>query len=239
MTLTKEKFESKIIELGQSLYESHFHLKIHEWMTNEINKRLSEYPPFFYWSRMAHYETGVLRLARAYDEDEDNLGLLKILNIIESNYRHWGCSENLDNKILKQDQEFVKAKNNPLVQKLKHLRDKTIAHTDHKQFPSTISNELEKVYKKYGDKLIFQDGRLTTEEIEKKPLAEKALTLQQMSEEVFKVVFEAHENKVLGKDIPVFSDLYELTNQGVEICNRYMQKLSIPLIELKLEGIDF
>ncbi|WP_414530257.1 hypothetical protein [Nodularia chucula] len=87
MATTKENFESKIIELGESLYLSHFHLKIHEWMGKERNKRLNEYPPFFALSRMAHYETGVLKLARAYDEDEDSLGLLKILNIIQSDQK--------------------------------------------------------------------------------------------------------------------------------------------------------
>ncbi|MEH1817812.1 MAG: hypothetical protein V7L31_01720 [Nostoc sp.] len=238
MNISREKFESKIIELGESLYLSHCHLKIHEWMTHESNKRLEEYPPFFRWSRMAHYETGVLKLARAYDEDKNTLGLLKILNMIESDYRYWGCSEPIDNQMLKQDKKSVTEENNILVKKLKHLRDKTIAHTDHKQFPSLISDDLAKVYRKYGDEFIWQQGRITTEEIEKQPPAKRDATLHQISEEVFQV-FDNHENKVLGKDIPVFSDLYQLTSQGVEICNRYMQKLSVPLIELKLEGIDF
>lgn len=239
MTLAREKFESKIIELGESLYQSHFHIKIHEWMTHESNKRLSEYPPFFHWSRMAHYETGVLKLARAYDEDEDSLGLLKVLNMIESNYRYWGCKESLDNQILKQDKKTVTEENNTLVKKLKHWRDKAIAHTDHKQFPSIPSIiDISKICSKYGNEFIWYQNRLTTEEIEKQPPTKRDAILHQMSEEIFQVVDE-HGNKVLGKDIPIFSELYQLTSQGVEICNRYMQKLSIPLIELKLEGIDF
>ncbi|MBE9206458.1 hypothetical protein IQ244_08000 [Nostoc sp. LEGE 06077] len=237
MTTTREKFESKIIELGESLYQSHCHLKIHEWMTHESNKRLNEYPPFFHWSRMAHFEIGVLKLTRAYDQDGDSLGLLKILNILESDYRHWGCSETLNPQIIKQDKESVTEKNNNLVKKLKHLRDKTIAHTDHRQFPSRISDDIAKVYKEYGDELIWQQGRLTTEEIEKQPPAKRDANLHQMSEEIFQV-FDNHENRVLGQEIPIFSDFYQLTTKGIEICNRYMQKLSIPLIELKLEGID-
>ncbi|MBD2515846.1 hypothetical protein H6G93_12630 [Nostoc sp. FACHB-973] len=238
MSITREKFESKIIKLGESLYESHFHLKIHEWMTNEINKRLKEYPPFFHWSRMAHYETGLSKLARAYDEDKDSLGLLKILNMIESNYRYWGVSESLDHQLLKQDKECVTEENNSLVKKLKHLRDKTVAHTEQKQFPSRISDDIAKVYEKYGNELILYQGRLTTIEIEKLPPVERDAILRQRSQEVFQV-FDDHENKILDEDIPLFSELYQLTSQGIEICNRYMQKLCIPPIELILEGIDF
>jgi hypothetical protein len=79
---------------------------------------------------------------------------------------------------------------------------------------------------------------ITTEEIEKQPPAKRDAILHQMNEEFFQAVDEK-ENKVLGKDIPIFSEFYQLTSQGVEICNRYMQKLSISPIELKLEGIDF
>jgi hypothetical protein len=236
MTITREKFELKIQELGESLYLSHFHLKIHEWMTHENNKRLEEYPPFFLLSRMAHYETGVLKLTRAYDDDEDSLGLLKILNMIGSNYRYWECSETLDNQILEKDKKFVTE--DTLVKNLKHLRDKIIAHTDHRQFPSPIGDAIAKVYRKYGDEFVWQQGRLTTEQIEKLPTVERDAILNQISEEIFKV-FDDHDNKILGKDIPLFNDLYQLTTQGVEICNRYMQKLSIPPIELKLEGLNF
>ncbi|HYW21597.1 MAG TPA: hypothetical protein VE956_20300 [Nodularia sp. (in: cyanobacteria)] len=240
MTTTRENFESKIRELGDSLNLSQFHLKIHEWMGKERDKRLNEYPPFFALSRMAHYETGVLKLVRAYDQDKKTLGLVTILNIIQSDYRDWGCSEPLDNKVMEQDKNFVTVTkgSNSLVEKLIHLRDKTIAHTDHRQYPSTMGNDITKVYKKYGDEFIWRSGRLTTEDIEKKPTAERDAILNQISEEIFQV-FDQHQNKVLGKDVPTFNELYQLTNQGIEICNRYMQKLSIPLIEPTVEGIDW
>ena len=61
MSVSREDFEVKITAVGENLYFSHFHLKIHEKMTEERNARLTEYPPFFEWSRMAHYETGVLK----------------------------------------------------------------------------------------------------------------------------------------------------------------------------------
>ncbi|MBD2694150.1 hypothetical protein [Anabaena catenula] len=236
MTITRETFALKIQELGESLYLSHFHLKINEWMTHESNKRLQEYPPFFYLSRMAHYETGLLKLTRAYDDDLDSLTLLKVLNMIGSNYRYWGCSETLDHKILEDDKKFVREDN--LVKKLKHLRDKTVAHTDHRQFPSRIGDDIAKVYKKYGDDFYWQQGRITTEPIEQLPTVERNIILNQISQEVFEVV-NHQENKILDKDIPAFSELYQLTTQGVIICNRYMQKLSMPPIELKLEGINF
>ncbi|MHC5832604.1 MAG: hypothetical protein ACYT04_95660, partial [Nostoc sp.] len=96
-----------------------------------------------------------------------------------------------------------------------------------------IGDDIAKVYRKYGDEFVWQQGRLTTEQIEKLPTVERDAILNQRSEELIKV-FDDHDNKILGKDIPLFTDFYQLTTQGVEICNRYMQKLSIPPIELKL-----
>ncbi|MDM3856016.1 MAG: hypothetical protein PT120_14225 [Aphanizomenon gracile PMC649.10] len=234
--ITRETFELKIQELGGSLYLSHFHLKIHEWMTHETNKRLEEYPPFFYLSRIAHYETGLLKLTRAYDNDKQSLGLSTVLNMIGSNYSDWGCSETLDHKILEEDKKFIRE--DDLVKKLKHLRNKTVAHTDHKQFPSRIGNDIAKVYEKYGTDFYLQQGRITTEHIEQLPTVERDIILNQISQELFGFL-NYQENKILDKDIPVFSELYQLTTKGVEICNRYMEKLSIPPIELKLEGINF
>jgi len=233
--VTKKQFEAKIIELGDSLYQSHLHLKIHEWMTNELNKHLNEYPHYFRESRHAHYETGVLRLTRAYDHDKKTLGLLKILNIIESDYKDWGCTETIDRKILEEDKKYVNKESNPLVKKLIHLRDKAIAHSEHKQFPSPMDDHIGEVYQNYAQKhgleWILKEGRLTIQEIEKKPNTEIKIISHETTMEVFQLM-DDNENKILGGDIPIFSEFYELTTKGIEICNRYMKKLSIDTIEL-------
>ncbi|MGA9380694.1 MAG: hypothetical protein WBV73_18170 [Phormidium sp.] len=232
MSVSREDFEVKITAVGENLYFSHFHLKIHEKMTEERNARLEEYPPFFEWSRMAHYETGVLRLTRAYDKN--SLGLLKILSIIESNYKDWNCSEVLDNQILEQDKTFVMEDKNRLVKGLKQMRDKVISHTDSHLFPAELSFDLEQMY---GGKLILRQERMSTEEIEKLPPKEKERILDEISTKVFRAALDEHSN-ILGVKIPSFCELYGLTSKGIEICNKYMMKLGMPPIELKLEGID-
>ena len=112
-----------------------------------------------------------------------------------------------------------------------HLRDKAIAHSEHKQFPSPMGDYIGKVYQNYGSEWIFKEGRLTTEEIEEKPTAEKKIILHEMTMAVFQVI-DDNENKILGGDIPIFSEFYELTTKGIEICNRYMKKLSIDTIDI-------
>ncbi|MDJ0674452.1 MAG: hypothetical protein QNJ36_03455 [Calothrix sp. MO_167.B42] len=232
MSVSREDFEVKINEVGENLYLSHFHLKIHEKMTEELNARLEEYPPFFDWSRMAHYEVGILRLTRAYDKN--SLGLLKIINILQSEYRFWGLPDILDAEQLEQDKNFVTSENNKLVDSLIQLRDKVISHTDNKLHPRKLSFDIKEIY---GGELIYRSNRITTEEIENLPREEKEKRLNQASNNLF-LAIEKDKTEILGKPVPSFYQLYELTNKGIEICNRYMQKIGILPIELKLEGIN-
>ena len=151
MSVSIEDFKVKINEVSGNLYLSHFHLKIHEKMTEQKNLRLNEeeYPPFFEWSRMANYEAGILRLTKAYDDDNESLGLLKVINTIQSNYRFW-CNSNpdlprtLDVKELEQDRSFVTT--NQLVKGLNTLRNKVISHTDNRLHPKELNFVLDDVY---------------------------------------------------------------------------------------------
>ncbi|HBE34426.1 MAG TPA: hypothetical protein DDW76_03000 [Cyanobacteria bacterium UBA11369] len=233
MVVTREDFEVKINEVGENLYLSHFHLKIHEKMTDEKNARLNEYPRFFDWSRMAHYEAGVLRLTRAYDKD--SLGLLKIINIIQSDYRFWSISEPLNNHQLEQDKKFVLPQENELVEGLLQVRDKVISHTDSRLFPKKINYDF--LQEIYGGELILRQGRITTEEIENLPVEEKERVLNEVRAKG-DLAIEEVDSKILGVKKPSFHELYQLTSKGIEICNRYMLKLGMPIIELKLEGIN-
>lgn len=232
MSVSREDFEVKINQVGENLYLSHFHLKIHEKMTEELNARLEEYPSFFAWSRMAHYEAGILRLTRAYDKN--SLGLLKIINILQSEYRFWGLPDILNAEQLEQDKIFVTPEKNELVDGLMQLRDKVISHTDNRLHPKRLNFDIQEIY---GGELIYRESRITTEEIEKLPREEKENRLNQVSANLF-LAIEKDSTEILGKQVPSFYQLYEITNKGVEICNRYMQKIGIPPIELKLEGID-
>lgn len=232
MSVYKEDFKVKINEVAENLYLSHFYLKNHEKMTEQLNACLKEYQPLFALSRMANYEAGILRLTRAYDKN--SLGLLKIINILQSEYRFWGLPDILDDKQLKEDKKFVTPEENELVDGLMQLRDKVISHTDNKLHPRKLGFDIQKIYE---GKLIYQNNRITTEEIENLPPSEKEKRLNQASNNLF-LAIEKDKTEILGKAVPSFSQLYELTNKGNEICNRYMQKLEIPPIKLKLEGID-
>ncbi|MHC5717621.1 MAG: AbiU2 domain-containing protein, partial [Nostoc sp.] len=128
-------FESKIVALGNSLEQSRSHLKLSEWIKYKyINKYLKDYPSFYRLSYTANYEIGLLKLSRVYDEREGCLSLLKCLKIFDSHHKKWGLT-NVNRVILEQDKKDVSSKNNSLVNRLKHLRDKTLAHTDNKLYP--------------------------------------------------------------------------------------------------------
>jgi hypothetical protein len=233
MSVSKEEFTAKIEHIGDNLYIAHFHLKIHEKMTIELNKRLSSYPDFYGWSRMAHYEAGVLRLTKAYDKD--SLGLFKVINIFQSNHHSWISVNPADAKTLKKEMEndldFLNSED--LIQKLVHLRNKVVAHTDKQLYPQKLSFNIFEIYE--GD-WIYKDGRLTTNEIEKLPPNERDEVLMQKSLELYQAVSDERA-QVLGQEVPSFSQFYELTEKGVDICNRYMARLGIDPIELKLSGI--
>ncbi|MEO0489472.1 MAG: hypothetical protein AAFZ49_07910, partial [Cyanobacteria bacterium J06659_2] len=61
--------------------------------------------------------------------------------------------------------------------------------------------------------------------------------LMQKHVEIFQAL-DDDKNQILGQEIPSFDQLYDLTKKGVDICNRYMVKLGISSIDLRLEGID-
>ncbi len=234
MSVTQENFAAKIEHVGENLYLSHFHLKIHEKMTNMLNERRDEYPDFFGWSRMAHYETGVLRLTRAYDGD--NLGLLKVVNIFQSNYSSWQLSGPINEQTLNQeiekDRKFLMQ--DPLAGKLIHLRNKAIAHTDNKLYPKKPGFNVSEIF---GGSLMYKEGRITTQEIEKLPEDKRDEFLMQKHFEIFQAL-DNDRNQILDQEIPSFDQLYDLTKKGVDICNKYMVKLGTPSVDLRLEGID-
>jgi hypothetical protein len=89
----------------------------------------------------------------------------------------------------------------------------------------------------YGSELILRQGRITTEEIEKLPTEEKERVLNEIGAKV-DLAIEEGNSKILDVKTPSFNELYQLTGKGIEICNRYMLNLGIPIIELKLEGIN-
>ncbi|NER26170.1 MAG: hypothetical protein F6J89_00465 [Symploca sp. SIO1C4] len=228
MSVSKKDFKAKINQVGENLYFSHCYFKIHEKMTEELNACLEEYPPFFYWSRMAHYEAGILRLTRAYDAN--SLGLLKMINILQSNYEFWGLTDVIDINQLEQDTNFVEPKKNILVDGLVKLRNTTICHTDNKLHPRKLNFDIEEIYE---GKLICREGRITTEEIERLPSEEKEKRLFLASCKLSQAM-EKEEREILGKQIPCFFQFYELIDKGIQICNRYMQKLEMSSIELEL-----
>lgn len=236
MSVTEEEFKAKIIEVRDNLYCSHFHLKIHEKMTDEINARLGEYPPFIDWSRVANYKAGVLGLTIAYDKN--SLGLLKIIDILQSNHSSWNLPNSLDYNKLAEDRNFVSPKTNPLVESLIHLRDKVISHTDSRLYPRMLSPKLQaKLQAKYGEGLTLQKGEVSQYKPES-PLANKSQ--QGSNQESFDIFEELDKEKtqILGKRVPSFEQFYVLTTKGIEICNKYSPVVGLLPIELALEGID-
>lgn len=237
MNVIRADFESKIVALGNSLEQSYSHIKLSEWIKyTYINKSLKDYPSFYHLSYIANYEIGLLKLSTVYDESEGCLSLLKCLDIFDSHYKKWGLI-NVNRVILEQDKKDISSKNNSLVNRLKHLRDKTLAHTDNKLYPSPLIKYLnDVVYEnltEHGDKLIWVEDRITTKRIEELPTLEKEIRLKQISMKINEA-WDKDDSKLLGQDILKLNEIDHLIDQGVNICNRYRKILSISPIELKL-----
>ncbi|ODG98988.1 hypothetical protein A4S05_06530 [Nostoc sp. KVJ20] len=236
MNCSRADFESKVIALGNILEQSSSHLKLSKWIRyTYTNKSLEDYPSFYHLSYIANYEIGLLKLSTVYDEDEDCLSLLKCLKIFDSHYKKWGLT-NVDRSILEQDKNDISSKNNPLINRLKHLRDKTLAHTDNKLYPSPLIKDLNYVCENLtegGDKLIWVEDRITTKRIEELPTLEKEIRLKQISMKINEA-WDKDDSKLLGKDILKLNEIDHLIEKAVNICNRYRKILSIYPIELKL-----
>lgn len=241
MAVSKEDFIEKINHVSTNLYQSHFYLRIHEKMTQQLNKHqiensLSSLPEFFGWSRMAHYDAGILKLTLVYDATNGNLGIKKILNVFKSNYQFWNLSQRPDFKELESDKSLV-GYNDELVKGLIQIRTKLSSHNDSRLVPRRLKDfPLEEIY---GGKLIFQDEGITTEEIEKLPELEKKQREQKISLELHQKLQE-ESKKVIGVKVPSFENdgFYILTRRGTEICNRYRSLLDLPKIKLESEGIE-
>lgn len=240
MAVSKEDFIEKINHVSRNIYLSHFHLKIHEKMTQQLNKyqvedSLSSLPEFFGWSRMAHYDAGILKLTLVYDATGENLGIKKILNIFKSNYQYWNLPQKPDFKQWADDLRLV-SREDELVKGLIQIRNKLSSHTDSRLIPMRSKKSLIEIY---GGKLIERNGEITTEEIEKLPKIEKTRRKQEISVELHQTIRE-ESKKVLDVKVPSFEDkgFYILTARGIEICNRYRLLLNLPEIELKLDGIE-
>jgi len=215
MSVSRKDFEVKINEVTENLWLSYSYLKICEKMFKDREEylpqiaSLKEYPPQIasleeYSPRlliMALYEAGTLRLTRAYDQNKQNLGLLKIIGIVKSHYKIWDLQD-IDTNQLQEDKEFVTREKNELVDRLIQLRDKAISHTQSSLHCQISDSEIAEILK---------DGF---------------------------TAMEKNYNEILGKPRPSLCELFKLTNNGVEICNRYRQKIGLTPIELKSEGID-
>jgi hypothetical protein len=232
-TLSQEDYRAKIEHVGDNIYIAHRHLEIHEKMTDMMNERRPEYPEFFRWSRMAHYDAGVLRLVRAYDHD--SLGLLKVVRAFQSNYRFWDIESDNDRRDLNQEIEADKSflQEDPLVMSLKHLRDKSIAHTANQLYPQRLSFSLEEIFE---GEVIFRDYEITTEEIDRLPPNEKKMRLFEANQRLFEAL-RKENNMILGGKIPQFNELLSLSKKGLEICRKYMTAVGINSINTEVNGL--
>jgi hypothetical protein len=233
MSVSKEDFQAKIDHVGENLYRAHVHLTIHEKMTDTLNERRSHYPDFLSWSRMAHYETGVQRLTRAYDDD--SLGISKVINIFQSNYRFWGLEIDDTVEILNKEIEIDKSflESDLLIESLKHLRDKAIAHTDSRLYPRKLSFSLEDLSE---GSLILRHGEITTEEIESLPAEERKRRIREIDQRLYNAL-QQENNTLLGRAIPDFSGLIQLSEKGIEVCNRYIARVGSDPIALEFEDL--
>lgn len=231
--LSQEDYCAKIEHVGDNIYIAHKHLEIHEEMTDMMNERRPEYPKFFRWSRMAHYDAGVLRLVRAYDHD--SLGLLKVVRAFQSNYRFWNIVGSSDEKALNREIEadISFLLEDSLVMSLKHLRDKSIAHTDNRLYPQRSSFSLEEIF---GGEVIFRDSEITTEEIDQLPPEEKRMRLFEANRQLFKALRKENDT-LLGGKIPQFNELRSLSKKGLKICRKYMTAVGIRSINTEVNGL--
>ena len=184
MSVSKEDFTVKIQYVGQSLYEAHIYLRIHEEMTELSNQRPPEYIKYSSWSRMANYEAGLLRLIRAYDNDRMSLSVLKVISIFESNHRFWTLtsSSNLSVEILR-DKAFLEE--DDTVKALKHLRDKSVAHTDSRLHPRRSGFSLNDIY---GGEVLFKDNNMTTAELESLSPEKKKARMVEINRKLFQAL---------------------------------------------------
>ena len=231
-TLSLEDYRAKIKHVGETIYTAHHHLEIHEEMTDMWNERRPEYPKHFSWSRMAHYDAGVLYLTRVYDRN--SLGLLKVIKLFRHHYASWSISNNsVEEEVSRSiEADISYLSDDPCVKSLKHLRNKTIAHTDNQLYPYRPSFDLEEIF---GENLVFRDSELTTEAIDSLPPEEKKLRLAEANQKLLQALTKENST-TLGEKVPQFHELHSLSAKGLEICCRYMTAVGTNSISIEMSG---
>lgn len=162
------------------------------------------------------YTSSTVYIASAYDNSNQSISLLKVLNCINTNYCNWQKYISYLNKTLNQEQlnkdlEFVNKKN-PDLKSLFIERDKRVAHQD-------IKDLLK--YKRYNKKrkeIQFDNNNETIiiDQIYSNVLIKEIIN----NDEIFK-----------GLDEPT---RHKLINHGLDMCVRYSH-----LIEHELQPIFF
>lgn len=224
MTLLIEEFTKRIDAVGDNLVFAHFHVQLCQKLSSPENReKLSSSPMFWELTRDAHNQVGILRLCRAYEQKHDNIGLLKLLNDIRSNFHNWNDKVQLNDKQNQQldlDLKAVDAKQCRIVRKLITLRNQDIAHTDKGKLHFKI---------KAIDQ--FEGQTLTSEQFSKLT----GIVAQE-------ILYDVDENGyTIGLKQLTWIDVQQLIDRGIEICNRYRLLLNLPLVTLdsSLEEEDF
>lgn len=225
MTLLIEEFTKRIDAVGDNLVFAHFHVQLCQKLSSPENReKLSSSPMFWGLTRDAHNQVGILRLCRAYEQQtkrrKHSIGLLKLLHDIQSNFHNWNDKVQLNEKQkqqLKLDLKTVDANECRIVHKLITLRDKVIAHTD----KIKLRNKIKAIDQ-------FEGRTLTSEEFSK-------LTGMVAQE----ILYDVDENGyTIGLKQLTWSDVQQLIERGIEICNRYRLLLHLPPETLDLNLVE-
>lgn len=225
MTLLIEEFTKRIDAVGDNLVFAHFHVQLCKKLSSSENReKLSSSLMFWELTRDAHNQVGILRLCRAYEQKKDSIGLLKLLNDIKSNFHKWNDKIQLNNKQKQQlelDLKAVDAKECRIVRKLITQRNQVIAHTDKSKLHFKI-----KAIDQY-------EGQTITSEQQYDELR------RLINEEI---LYDIDENGyIIGSKTLTWSDVQQLIERGIEICNRYRLLLNLPLetLDLNIYEEDF
>lgn len=223
MTLLIEEFTKRIDAVGDNLVFAHFHVQLCKKLSSPENREKLSRSPFWELTRDAHNQVGILRLCRAYEQDKNSVGLLKLLYDIQSNFHNWNDKVKLNDKQKQQlnlDLKAVNANECKIVHKLITVRDKVIAHTDksklHFKIKAIDQYEGQTITPEQYDEL----RRLINEEI----------------------LYDIDENGyITGSKIFTWIDVQQLINRGIEICNRYRLLLDLPIetLDLNFDEEDF
>ena len=150
MKYNEEQFKGLLKALSDDLLNARHHFKLYRSLheaLHDYKKEINQCVAFWGLTLSAHKQTSILSLCRAYDTQNNALGLRQLIQIIQENIdlfdiqqfrerlKHNPYVDSLSQTArepskqqLEKDLQFV-SDNNPLVKRLKILRNNVVAHT--------------------------------------------------------------------------------------------------------------